>query len=75
MVPLYYTKEVILLPTASENDVVRGGKRKQILMESGFILSEICINKNWSEKQVLDCFEEKFQAKLDAVQSGSSGNK
>ena len=38
MVPLYYTKEVILLPTASENDVVRGGRRKQMLMENGFIL-------------------------------------
>lgn len=48
LVVQYYTKEVLLLPTASENHVIRGGKQKQILMENGFVLSEICIVKNWS---------------------------
>ena len=45
------TKEVILLPGVSENEVVRWS-RKSDLMGQGFIRSELEINNRWSEAEI-----------------------
>ena len=67
-------REVILLPTASENEVTRG-KRKNLLMSEGFVRSELETNKNWDEKEVIEFFEACFSDKLEPIQKTDGRNR
>ena len=59
----FRTKEVILLPESTTQKVVRPPK-KAVLMENGFVLNELSIDKGWSSVEVLKYFEESFAGKL-----------
>ena len=71
---IFRTREVILLPTANKNEVVRG-QRKNLLMSEGFVRSELDINKNWDEKEVIEFFESCFSDKLEPIQKVDGRNR
>ena len=48
---IFRTKNVVLLPTSTESDVLRG-ERKSLLMSHGFIRNELEIDKSWSKHEV-----------------------
>ena len=50
---IFWTKEVILLPGAAEDEALRG-PRKSFLMNQGFIRSELEIYKNWSKVEMVE---------------------
>ena len=63
---IFRTKEVILLPGVTANEVVRG-PRKSDLMGQGFIRSKLEINKFWSEVEIMDFLGKQFEEKLNRI--------
>ncbi len=61
----FKTKEVVLLPSNTETDVIRG-QRKADLMQRGFIRSELELKKSWTDEEVIgfldNCFEDQLQS-------------
>ena len=73
---MFRSKEIILLPDSKADRVVRP-PQKANLMEHGFVLSEVMINKNWSDKEVFQyldqCFKEKLSSKsFSSVEVGAT---
>lgn len=60
---IFRTKDVVLLPDSKADRVVRPPEKAN-LMERGFVLSELMINKTWSEHEVIAYFEDCFKEKL-----------
>ena len=61
---IFRTKDVVLLPDSTADRVVRAPEKAD-LMERGFVLSELAINKTWSEHEVIEYFEDCFKKKLN----------
>ena len=72
--PEFRTKEVVLLPSSNESQIVKG-KRKQSLMANGFVRSELTMKKEWTENEVLNFFANIFEEKLQNIPCSSSGYK
>ena len=70
----FTTKEIILLPSSNQDTIVRGS-RKQELMAGGFCLSEVTMNKDWTEKECEEFLESIFSSKLENLPSSSSRSK
>ena len=68
---IFRTKEVVLLPSSTENEVLRG-RRKSLLMSQGFVRSELELDRNWSEKEVIEFFEDCFKDKLECIPKDSN---
>ena len=62
---MFRSKEVILLPDSKADRVVRP-PQKANLMEHGFVLSEVMINKNWSDEEVFQYLDQCFKEKLSS---------
>ena len=63
---IFRTKEVILLPGKNDSEVCRGN-RKVLLMNSGFIRSELELDRRWTAQQVVEHFEKCFEEKLATI--------
>lgn len=62
----FITKKVVLLPDNNETKIIRG-ERKALLMEQGFIRSELELDKSWDEREVHEFLKSSFKAKLDLL--------
>ena len=60
----------MLLPDSKAELVLRP-PRKAVLRERGLVLSELMINKGWSEQEVIEYLEGCFQEKLQDLLSFS----
>ena len=69
---IFRTKNVVLLPTSTESDVLRG-ERKSLLMSHGFIRNELEIDKSWSKHEVISYLETCFSEKLSSVEPSQDG--
>ena len=63
---IFRTKDVVLLPTSTESDVLRG-ERKSFIMSHEFIRNELEIDKSWSKHEVISYLETCFCEKLSSV--------
>jgi hypothetical protein len=61
-----------LLPDSKADRVVRPPEKAN-LMEHGFVLSEVMIDKNWSDKEVFQYLDQCFQEKLSSESFSSGG--
>ena len=52
----------MLLPDSKADRVVRAPEKAD-LMEQGFVLSKLTINKTWSEHEVIEYFKDCFKKK------------
>ena len=50
-----------MLQPDSKAELVLRPPRKAVLMERGFVLSELMINKGWSEQEVMEYLEGCFK--------------
>ena len=64
----------MLLPDSKAELVLRA-PRKAVLMERGFVLSELMINKGWSEQEVIEYLEGCFLEKLQDLPSSSMSSR
>ena len=69
---IFRTKNVVLLPTSTEPDVLRG-ERKSLLMSHGFIRNELEIDKSWSKSEAISYLETCFSEKLSSVEPSEDG--
>ena len=60
---IFRTKDVVLLPDSKTERVLRAPEKAN-LMEQGFVLSELMISKTWSDREVIEYFEDCFREKL-----------
>ena len=60
---IFRTKDVVLLPDSKAERIVRAPEKAD-LMERGYVLSELVVNKTWSEHEVIEYFEDCFKEKL-----------
>ena len=60
---IFRTKDVVLLPDSKAERIVRAPEKAD-LMERGYVLSKLVVNKTWSEHEVIEYFEDCFKEKL-----------
>eukprot|EP00794_Sanderia_malayensis_P014728 gene14728-16262_t len=70
----FRTKEVVLLPNALDDEVFRG-RRKALLMQNGFIPSELKVEKSWTAEEVSNLFETVFEQQLHRSSAEGDNNR